>query len=156
MLALVINVMESFGVGEIGNLIPINNFLIVLSSSSNFVFYCVFGTEFRKRLKQTLRITRGSTKSQSRRVPSYGMAPSSLAEQAQARVKSREDLPKPTASIVRRSNDSNNNGSRRSGTSQLAVTQNPPEILDGIDIPTPRSTRSCSQITVDSIISEDL
>ncbi len=60
MLTLVINVMENFGIAWnwIGTLIPISNFLVVLGCSTNFIFYCVFGTEFRRRLRTTLRMSR--------------------------------------------------------------------------------------------------
>lgn len=62
MLTLVINVMENFGIAWdwIGTLIPISNFLVVLGCSTNFIFYCVFGTEFRRRLRTTLRMRRQS------------------------------------------------------------------------------------------------
>lgn len=54
-LAVVINLMESLGKEDlIGNMIPISNFLLALACSTNWVFYCIFGTEFRRCLKGTL------------------------------------------------------------------------------------------------------
>ena len=46
-LAFVVNVLEMFGI-EIAFLTMINNLLVTVNSSVNFLIYCIFGQKFRK------------------------------------------------------------------------------------------------------------
>jgi len=47
-LALIVNILELFGEYDITWLTKINNLLVTLNSSVNFVIYCIFGDKFKR------------------------------------------------------------------------------------------------------------